>query len=339
MKRLSGTILVIVFVFSMGGVAAAQSVSGFFTDIPEGAWYAPYIDICYESGLIEGVGNNRFNPDGTMSIAEMLTVCARLHHVMGGGDGNIPQLPPEGPRGLIYFTDAENNKVASFDDLVGWSDQAGDFIVFFEDEVIERLRGSENPLDTIILVALIYGGTQFYGTYTIDRNGRPGYLIDIPKNQDVGAYLFEDMIGINLSADEYKGEWYESVIWYMGNIIWYGLSEEKETAIDEMIEIIENDFPDMVLYDFSDVEADCPRAMLALFLAVCIPEEYLTQINDIEAIPDFDTELVRMLYNAGILGGVDEYGTFSGRGTLTRAQMAAVIARVLKPELRLNHQT
>lgn len=41
------------------------------------------------------------------------------------------------------------------------------------------------------------------------------------------------------------------------------------------------------------------------------------------------------LYRAGILSGTDEYGTFHGGLPLTRAEAAAMLARLLRPELRL----
>lgn len=143
------------------------------------------------------------------------------------------------------------------------------------------------------------------------------------------------MIYISALTDDYTGAWYDSTMWYLQNVLSTGLTDELEEAVDEMTEIIEKDYPEMNTSGFSGVEADCPRAMLALFLAACIPEDHLEQINDIETVPDLNTEIVRKLYRTGILGGVDEYGTFDGHGTLTRAQMATIIARVIKPELRL----
>jgi len=63
----------------------------------------------------------------------------------------------------------------------------------------------------------------------------------------------------------------------------------------------------------------------------------LTPINDIKKLPDPDySEDVTVLkyYNAGILTGVDKYGTFEGAKSLTRAEAAAMISRIVRPELR-----
>lgn len=61
----------------------------------------------------------------------------------------------------------------------------------------------------------------------------------------------------------------------------------------------------------------------------------LPPINQVAELPDTQAEYVLELYNAGILTGIDTYGTFHGSGTLTRAEAAAMLARVLEPDLRI----
>ena len=53
--------------------------TGSFADVPAGAWYAPYVNAAAQAGLMEGTGDGRFNPNGTLSIAEVVTLAARLH--------------------------------------------------------------------------------------------------------------------------------------------------------------------------------------------------------------------------------------------------------------------
>lgn len=57
-------------------------------------------------------------------------------------------------------------------------------------------------------------------------------------------------------------------------------------------------------------------------------------LNDISRLPDTDDYTVLSFYNAGVVTGTDEYGTFNGDGGLTRAEAAAMVARVVRPELR-----
>ena len=69
-------------------------------------------------------------------------------------------------------------------------------------------------------------------------------------------------------------------------------------------------------------------------LAAVVPEDMLTPINTITSLPDTEDADVLAFYNAGILTGVDDWGTFAGERTLTRAECAAMVARVARPELR-----
>ena len=56
--------------------------------------------------------------------------------------------------------------------------------------------------------------------------------------------------------------------------------------------------------------------------------------NTITALPDTSDAAVLRFYNAGILTGVDDYGTFSGGKTLTRAECAAMVSRIVRTAQR-----
>ena len=78
--------------------------------------------------------------------------------------------------------------------------------------------------------------------------------------------------------------------------------------------------------------------MALLALATHGAEDSLPAINAITALPDTDNADVLRFYNAGILTGTDSLGTFSLVGTLTRSEAAAMIARILEPDLRVEFQ-
>lgn len=61
----------------------------------------------------------------------------------------------------------------------------------------------------------------------------------------------------------------------------------------------------------------------------------LEEINKVSSLPDCSEEQVLGLYRAGILTGFDPSGTFHGQAALSRAEAAAMAARVLEPSLRL----
>ena len=83
-----------------------------------------------------------------------------------------------------------------------------------------------------------------------------------------------------------------------------------------------------------DPARQATRLELLTLMGGVIPEDMLAPINTITALPDTDDETVLRFYNAGVLTGVDGWGTFAPDRSLTRAETAALVARVARPELR-----
>ncbi len=86
--------------------------------------------------------------------------------------------------------------------------------------------------------------------------------------------------------------------------------------------------------DVPDPEKGATRLELLTLMGGVIPADMLSPINTITALPDTGDETVLRFYNAGILTGVDAWGTFAPDKSLTRAETAALVARVARPELR-----
>ena len=63
-------------------------------------------------------------------------------------------------------------------------------------------------------------------------------------------------------------------------------------------------------------------------------EADLPAINHITVLPDTGSPVVLKFYNAGILTGSDQYGTFQGGRELNRGQAAAILARLVDPGQR-----
>lgn len=59
-------------------VFATASDSGAFSDVPADAWYAGAVAYVSESGLMNGVGDGRFDPDGAFTRAQLSTVLYRI---------------------------------------------------------------------------------------------------------------------------------------------------------------------------------------------------------------------------------------------------------------------
>lgn len=181
-------------------LGSAQGAESSFSDVKTEDWFAPYVNVCVESGLMKGTGNNRFSPQGVITAAEVATIAARL----GESLNNAPIV-----------------------------------------------TGTAAP-------------------------------------------------GENLP-------WYH---WYVENLKGYGVT-------------------------VSAPESPASRLEFISYLAAVTPKENLTAINAISTLPDVTDKGVLSFYNAGILTGVDNYGTFAGDRTLTRSEAAAMVARLAEPQLRL----
>ena len=97
----------------------------------------------------------------------------------------------------------------------------------------------------------------------------------------------------------------------------------------------------IIVEECGDYNVPATRAEFAKILAASVDPIDLETINivDDEAIPDVDmsadyAESVYMLYRAGVLSGSDANGTFNPDSTITRAEAAAIITRIIDPNLR-----
>lgn len=178
---------------------------GLFSDVPAGAWYANNVKTSFELGLVNGTGNGRFDPDGSMTVVQAITLAARIHS--------------------IYCT----------------------------------------------------GAAKF-------TQGSPWY-------QGYVDYAIENGI---IKDGEYKN-------------------------LNEL----------------------ATRAQYAKILAASVPENALNPINsiavgsvhDLPANTDY-AEAVYRLYNAGVLTGSDEYGTFKANTGIKRSEATALATRIVDPTLR-----
>ena len=86
------------------------------------------------------------------------------------------------------------------------------------------------------------------------------------------------------------------------------------------------------------------RAQMAYLFAHCLPEEGLERINPVASISDVASyelgvidggEEILALYRAGVLNGDPETHAFRPQDTITRAETAAIVTRLARPEERV----
>lgn len=96
---------------------------------------------------------------------------------------------------------------------------------------------------------------------------------------------------------------------------------------------------DLAYLSSSNYNAPATREDMAFFFAKVLPGPSYNQINTVETIPDVDRKagnggFIYELYEQGVLTGSDLYGTYRPNDHVTRAEAAAIIARVAFPEQR-----
>ncbi len=88
------------------GTDAAPQTAGTFTDVASGAWYESQVMSAYEKGIVKGVSDTTFDPNGTTTRGQTVTM---LYRAMGS------------PGGANVFSDT-SGEVAS---AAGWAASAG----------------------------------------------------------------------------------------------------------------------------------------------------------------------------------------------------------------------
>lgn len=131
-----------------------------FVDVEEGSWYEDAVNYCASMGYMEGVGNNRFNPDDTVTrgtIAQILYAQSGKPAVDGKSD----------------FTDVKEDKWYS--DAVTWAAEEG-VVAGYTDGTYKP----DDPITRQQMVAILYKYAQLNG-YDTTANGDLSKFKDADK--------------------------------------------------------------------------------------------------------------------------------------------------------------
>ena len=124
-KRILSTLLVMGMIFAAlpltafasGTLSNFKNVntyrSGLFSDVPSGAWYADGVRSAYEIGLMQGTGLQKFSPGSTVTLAQTITMAARVHSIYYNGSESFHQ---SGPAWYSVYVDyAKRNGIIDWD--------------------------------------------------------------------------------------------------------------------------------------------------------------------------------------------------------------------------------
>ena len=90
---------------AMGTVPAVMADSGnfakmydygpeTFSDVVEDDWFYGNVIYVFEHGLMNGKGQGRFDPAGNITVAEALTIAARINRIYTEGDDTFEKTSP-----------------------------------------------------------------------------------------------------------------------------------------------------------------------------------------------------------------------------------------------------
>src|SRR5699024_9124655 len=66
-----------------------------FDDVPDGAWYATPVNVMAGLGIVDGVGDDKFEPNREITRAEFTTMAMRFADVPSGGVNIFTDVNPD----------------------------------------------------------------------------------------------------------------------------------------------------------------------------------------------------------------------------------------------------
>lgn len=86
---------------------------GQFADVKDGDWFAPSVVSAYEYGVLNGRGESSFAPSGNVTIAELLTIAARLRAIYTTGSDAVIPTAKENEAWYAPYHSVKNATLAS----------------------------------------------------------------------------------------------------------------------------------------------------------------------------------------------------------------------------------
>lgn len=316
-KRFPSLFLALSLTLPLPSIAAEEDTV--FADVSPDDWFAPYVEVCVEAGLMQGVGSGRFDPQGTVSHAQAATLAARIHHIQNGGDGNLPSAPEDWGLLTVEF---ENGTALTFDSteyylaMIPMSSDLGIAVAGEKLAAMDWLDSGESA-PALVTAQLAQPEEKVPCLAVWRKEGQRGQLRLYPRKgaSEEDQAALDRVKAINRSQHPSAGAWYRDTAYYL--------------------ETVGRTF-------FLPQVTDSPASRKSLIERLWETSGALLEpINDISDFSDSDSETketVLAFYRAGVLTGKDVYGRFDGGATLTRGECAAICARILRPELRVKFQ-
>ena len=156
-KRLLSLFLAVMLclsAFPAAGLAAGTGLENFvkaksyedgFSDVAVQDWFYENVATAYELGLMVGKGENTFDPNGKVTVAEAITIAARIHSIYYTGTETFEQTEPW-YQTYVNYADENGIDTASGADLNAPATRA-QFAVILENALPNKALGEINTVD------------------------------------------------------------------------------------------------------------------------------------------------------------------------------------------------
>ena len=95
----------IVALFFTDDPEAAKDVTNVFTDVPDNAWYAKYLQNAYDNRIVGGTSADKYTPDGSLTHAQIMVMVANLHSLQKGDNYDFQANKKAGDAWYQVFED------------------------------------------------------------------------------------------------------------------------------------------------------------------------------------------------------------------------------------------
>ena len=377
MKKILTVVLAVVML-TAGVNAAFEKVNTYnnnFSDVTDSNWFAENVKTAYELGFMNGKSEGKFDPNGTVTVAEGITMAARLHAIYNGVEIKPKtsveeyRLEFDDPEILVDLSkrNSRNTHGVNFKHAEGR----------IEDGVLIAMSNKQNQwgnYDPQIMFEGIDLKASDYNKVTFrmkveeleDKNAR-GNTVEFFFKTNVDPSISADkQINIKFPEGADYSQWFD-VVADLGNhekwtdiltgfrfdpsnnngiyyIDYIAFSKSENIKSDKWYDIyvdyaVDNGIIGKEEFKSNEYTRNITRAEICNMFAAAIPEDHFAPINDIKGIPDVlrDAENSDVYFTLYKAGVLlgDEKGNFKPEADIKRSEIAAIINRIALPESRV----
>ena len=371
MKKIM-VVLMVVVLLCAGVNAAFEKVNTYqnnFSDVKDTSWYAENVKTAYELGFMNGKSEGKFDPNGNVTLAEGITMAARVHAIYNGTevtkrpasktehrydfdnmDGIRLNHATGAPKdGILVMQPDKPNAAGSYDPGVIIQKMNLDtrrynkMTVRMKRDVLPNTKPDDPRKEMLEIFFGTTNSPSFDGNkciyHTFDASVDLTNWVDVEIELSKNKYYQDNLVSLRFDPTNNNGVYYIDYIVFSESD-----NPENQKWYDMYVDYaLDNGIIQEEQYKRDELTRNAKRSEICDLLASALPEEYFNAINDVKGIPDVlrdskNADVYLMLYKAGIVLG-DEAGNLKPTSDIKRSEVAAIINRVALPENRVKGST